>query len=273
MIESIERLALNESLTEAVNHENDEINALLRKYVGKKNIPAKARKAIEDAGITIDNKWDEISFEGPNGRRLGGSGRTYRTGPMAPQYHYKDDDFGSYYTDEERAKRKSTKNSEEGIVRDPSWDLSRSGTDREKNSWDKVDLKGYLTTNKPRLSARERKDALKYPGAGDHTWSDWHSDYTITNSEYEKELRPYSDDYKRAVDERTKGQRMRDIYYKDSGMKTDDEIEAEVEKFRQKLLNARKSAEGGVQRYTNQINQANSDIDEIKARARAKHNK
>ena len=100
---------LFESLTEAVNHENDEINALIRKYVGKKNIPAKARKAIEDAGITIDNKWDEISFEGPNGRRLGGSGRTYRTGPMAPQYHYKDDDFGSYYTDEERAKRKSTK--------------------------------------------------------------------------------------------------------------------------------------------------------------------
>lgn len=270
---------LNESLdrkyylTEKVNHENDEINALLRKYVGKKNIPDKARKAIEDAGITVDKRWDEISFIGPNGRRLGGSGRTWRTGPMAPQYHYKDDDFGSYYTDEQRAIRKSEKNSEKGINREPNWDLSIRGTDREKNSWDKVDLKGYLTTNKPEISARERRDALKYPGAGDHTWSNWNSDYTVTNSEYEKELRPYSDDYKRAVDERNKGQRFRDMKYTDSGMKTDDEIEAEVEKFRQQLLNARKSAESSVQRYTNQINQANADIDEIKARARARHNK
>ena len=266
--ESLER----NYLTEKVNWDNEEINALLRKYVGKKNIPVKAQKAIEDAGIKINRDADgEIEFVGPNGKELSAYGRTYKKGPMKPQSH----DTGyisSYKSPEEQGRERHLKQLGNSINRNDFWDMSKSGgqyNDPSVKAWDKVDMKGYLTKEKPSMTHQERRDALEYPGAGDSSYYTWRDDdYNIVSSQYAKNLRPYSDDYKRASDIRNSGQRMKDSYFKSNGMRTDDEIEAEVEKFRQKLIKEREHAEKSVQIYNDQINDANAEIDAIKARAK-----
>lgn len=212
--ESLER----KYLTERINHENDEINALLRQYVGKKNIPAKAKKAIEDAGIDIekDDDWG-IRFIGPNNKVLSADGRTWKSGPVPPQSDFERRNYSKY-----------------GGYDGTSWDLAKNANDYRafersnqlRKSWDAVDLKGYLDSDRPRKNAEDRKSIV------DPSYSRVASRY----QDGDMNLRPHSDPYRSLKDAEDDAVSMRDFKRNYYGIKSDEEIEAEVQAFRDKLI-------------------------------------
>lgn len=208
--ESLER---KYSLTEKVNHENDEINALLKQYIGKKNIPSKAIKAIEDAGIEINGIGDNISFKGPNGKELKGWGRNDRVGPKKPMEHKR----------------------WQPHLRNSNWDLSKNQSRYDpiaSNSWDKVDLKGYLDSDRP-----DNPDYTdyEYPGAaGQRSAVDyWSGEVENTTA---GSLRPYSDKYKNMKEKERRAKQSRDFERRNSGVLSDEEIEEKVREFRDNLI-------------------------------------
>ena len=248
MIESIERLALNESLTEAVNHENDEINSLLRQYVGKKNIPSKAVKAIEDAGIQIEGMGDRIRFIGPHGKQLSGWGRTDRQGPKRPMTH-----------------SKSKWRKEQDQFRNSNWDLSQGRGYRgstyykepEGDSWDKVDLKSYLDSN--RNNTWYDYEEYSSPGsAGERSAVDY---FGGPSSKEAASLRPYSDKYQNMKKEKENAEWDRDYNRKEYGILSDDEIEDRVRQFRDDLIRKNSDSKSKNQRAEDRYDKAVSDID------------
>lgn len=122
----------NESLTEAENPENAEINSVIRRTVGKKNISKKDAQALADAGIERDEYGDLI---GKNGRRLVKSGTTV-SGPWKTYHKYGKTDYRKGYDGKTNR-----------------WDLRRNSADmvasKHADKWDKVDLKNYLDSEKP----------------------------------------------------------------------------------------------------------------------------
>ena len=215
LTESLER----NYLTERINHENDEINALLRQYVGKKNIPAKAKKAIEDAGISIEqNEYDSgIIFRGPNGKTLRADGRTWKSGPVPPQSEYERRIYSKY-----------------GGYDGTSWDLAKNANDYRafersnqlRKSWDAVDLKGYLDSDRLRKNVEDRKSIV------DPSYSRVASRY----QDGDMSLRPHSDPYRSLKDAEDDAISTRDFRRGYYGIKSDEEIEAEVQAFRDKLI-------------------------------------
>ena len=217
LTESLESMYLSEK----INHENDEINALLRKYVGKKNIPDKARKAIEDAGITVKKASDDwggtISFIGPHGKVLDGQGRTWKSGPSTPQNKHTRRTYSKYGSESERG-----------------WDLALNNNDYRKaersadlrKSWDAVDLKGYLDSDRERMSTVDRKKLVD-------------PSYSLPADNYyngDVNLRPHSDPYRSLKDKEADAISTRDWRRGYYGIKSDEDIEAEVQKFRDELI-------------------------------------
>lgn len=157
---------LDESLIEAVNHENDEINEIIRRTVGKKNISKADAKALADAGITRDKYGDLV---GKNGRRLAKHGRTEVYGPSH-----------TVRTAKPRTNQDGTRTA--GFQRKvPEWNFSKNPSrwdvgSRGVENFDNVDLKNYL--DKPRND----------------------TPYNI-NQKIQKSLRPYSDEYKELKDQ------------------------------------------------------------------------
>ena len=212
----------HKTLTEKVNHENDEINALLRQYVGKKNIPAKAAKAIEAAGITInrDKYNNTIAFIGPHGKKLSAYGRVTKNGPNPPQTDYERRNF-----------------SKGGGYGRTQWDLSTTGdgdpydrdhlsSEEAKKSWNAADLKGYLDSDRPKMSFEDRKATVD-PS---------YSPRAVYADQMDLNLRPHSDPYRWLKDKEENALWTRDHRRGWYDIKSDDEIEAEVQAFRDKLV-------------------------------------
>lgn len=124
---------LNESLiVEAENPDNAEINALIRKVIGKKNISKKDAQALADAGIERSEAGD---LTGKNGRRLVKYGSAIH-GPGKTYHKYQKTDYRKGHD------AKTTR-----------WDLRKNSADmagrKHADKWDKVDLKNYLDSEKP----------------------------------------------------------------------------------------------------------------------------
>lgn len=243
LTESLESMYLSEK----INHENDEINALLRKYVGKKNIPDKARKAIEDAGITVKKASDDwggtISFIGPHGKVLDGQGRTWRSGPSTPQSKW---DRRSY--------------SMNGGYTDTGWDMALNNNDYRRadrsaalrKSWDAVDLKGYLDSDRERMSTVDRKKLVD-------------PSYSLPADKFyngDVNLRPHSDPYRILRDRETDAVRSRDWERKYYNIKSDDEIEAEVQKFRDELIRKNDRNKKNNQEAEDEASAASAAVDQ-----------
>ena len=236
---------LMESLNEAVNHENDEINALLRKYVGKKNISAKDRKTIEAAGIRVEDVGDRIRFIGPHGKQLSGWGRTDRQGPKRPMRHSK-------YS----WRRK------EDAIRSGTWDLSTGrgwgGEPYYKNpegdSWDKVDLKGYLDSDRD-------PEWLDYYDYRDPGFAGKWADMGSRRPEAAKSLRPYSDEYKQLRQREERAKWSRDYNRRNYGILSDDELEDKVREFRDQLAYQNERSKVRNKDAEDEYDKAVSDVD------------
>ena len=135
---------LTESLTEAENPENAEINSVIRRTVGKKNISKKDAQALADAGIERDEYGD---LTGKNGRRLVKSGTAIH-GPGKTYHKYGKTDYRKGYDG------KTTR-----------WDLRKNSADmvgaKHADKWDKVDLKNYLDSEKPHNEWETEQDSNK----------------------------------------------------------------------------------------------------------------
>lgn len=227
---------LNESFTlnEAENPDNAEINALIRKVVGKKNISKKDAKALADAGIERDENGD---LTGKNGRRLvkygtaiHGPSKTYLKRPRQ-----RGEDVPAW--------RKTGKDNT--VTR---WDLRKNSSDyygsMHADKWDKVDLKNYLDSEMPH--------------------NEWE-----TEQEIDTKLRPYSDQYQELKDKRDTAARW--AAREDEYINSEEDIEKLVQEYRDKLMKERKhriaakeEEEGSREFYDKRLN-------DLKAKAKAKH--
>lgn len=227
---------LNESFTlnEAENPDNAEINALIRKVVGRKNISKKDAQALADAGIERDENGD---LTGKNGRRLvkwgtaiHGPSQTYLKRPRQ-----RGEDVPAW--------RKTGKDNT--VTR---WDLRKNSSDyygsKHADKWDKVDLKNYLDSEKPH--------------------NEWE-----TEQEIDKKLRPYSDKYQELKDRRDTAARW--AAREDEYINSEEDIEKLVQEYRDKLMKerqhrikAKEDEEGSKEFYDKQIK-------DIQAQAKAKH--
>ena len=238
LTESLERKYLDEK----VNHENDEINALLRQYVGKKNIPTKAKKVIEDAGITINGIGEDIMFKGPNGKKLTSYSRLEKVGPKTPMEH-------------------TGWRSRRDHERTNYWNLSKSNgyynKPKQGDSWDKVDLKNYLDSDR-NIDFSDYED-FKHPGSlgARPAITDWGDD----GPEEAKSLRPYSDRYKKMKDDESRAEGNRDYYRKNYTILSDNEIEDKVREFKDNLLKNNERNKKTVNNSEDKYNKIVSDID------------
>lgn len=227
---------LNESFTlnEAENPDNAEINALIRKVVGRKNISKKDAKALADAGIERDENGD---LTGKNGRRLvkygtaiHGPSKTYLKRPRQ-----RGEDVPAW--------RKTGKDNT--VTR---WDLRKNSGDyygsKNADKWDKVDLKNYLDSEKPE--------------------SEWETEQAMN-----QKLRPYSDKYQEL--KRQKANAEWDANWDSEKIKSEEEIEKLVQEYRDKLMKQRayhmkelEKEEGSKEFYDKQIK-------DLQAQAKAKH--
>ena len=227
---------LNESFTlnEAENPDNAEINALIRKVIGKKYISKKDLAALEAAGITRDENGD---LTGKNGRRLVKSGSTIY-GPSST-YLKRPRQRG----EDVPAWRKTGKDNT--VTR---WDLRKNSADyygsKNADKWDKVDLKNYLDSEKPN--------------------NEWE-----TEQEIDKKLRPYSDKYQELKDRRDTAARW--AAREDEYINSEEDIEKLVQEYRDKLMKerqhrikAKEDEEGSKEFYDKQIK-------DVQAQAKAKH--
>jgi hypothetical protein len=122
----LEEDKFNESLTEARNPENAEVNAIIRKHLGKKSKISKKEQAVLDKyGISRDEYGD---FTGPNGKKLMANGRKSFSGPEAPVI---------------RGFRRDRGN------QDFDWSSDSFYMDGNEESFDAVDYANYLTKEQP----------------------------------------------------------------------------------------------------------------------------
>ncbi len=217
-------------LTEARNSENDEINALIRKNLGKKNISKKDMQALTDAGITV---YPDGDMRGPNGRLLQkGLGRVYGPSQTVYKYNKHDSPFGP---------------NRNGDRTTTYWNLRKNGrgfSARNADKFDEVDLKNYL--DKPARS------------------TEWEREQEINKS-----LRPYSDDYKRAKDNKDFHDRVAGEYSAD--VMSDEEIESKVQEYKDRLIRLRDSAKSNSAYNNKESQEYQQIIDDAKARAKARH--
>ena len=226
---------LNESLlVEAENPDNAEINALIRKVIGKKNISKKDAKALADAGI---ERSENGSLTGKNGRKLTkwgttiyGPSKTFRKRPRQ-----RGEDVPDW-----RKTGKDDKNTR--------WDLRKNSGDyygsKNVDKWDKVDLKNYLDSEQPH--------------------NEWETEQAI-----DQKLRPYSDKYQELKSDRETANRW--AGYEQDDIKSEEEIEKLVQEYRDKLMKQRayhmkelEKEEGSREFYDKQIK-------DLQAQAKAKH--
>lgn len=188
----------NNSLTEARNPENDEVNAIIRKHLGKKsNITKKEQEILDRYNISRDENGD---FTGTNGRKLKSIGRKRKSihGPEVP---------GKY-----------------GMRGIQMWDWSAHSPRYfgSEDSFNEVDYANYLTKEQPGEGKYPSENSYYYNTKGSSTPSE------------DKDLRPYSDTYKNL-----KGKLYQKEYNVELDKKTqpmsDEEIEAKVAEFRDKL--------------------------------------
>lgn len=182
---------LNESFTlnEAENPDNAEINALIRKVIGKKNISKKDAQALADAGIERSEAGD---LTGKNGRRLVKYGSAIH-GPGKTYYKYPKTDYRKGHD------AKTTR-----------WDLRKNSADmagrKHADKWDKVDLKNYLDSEKPdseweteqEMNKKLRPYSDKYQELkrqkANAEWdANWDSEKIKSEDEIEKLVQEYRD--------------------------------------------------------------------------------
>ena len=134
----------HDKLNEAENPENAEINSVIRRTVGKKNISKKDAQALADAGIERDEYGD---LTGKNGRRLVKSGTAIH-GPGKTYHKYGKTDYRKGYDG------KTTR-----------WDLRKNSADmvgaKHADKWDKVDLKNYLDSEQPHSEWETEQESNK----------------------------------------------------------------------------------------------------------------
>lgn len=181
---------LNESLlVEAENPDNADINALIRKVIGKKNISKKDAQALADAGIERDEYGD---LTGKNGRRLTKWGSAIH-GPGKTYYKYPKTDYRKGHD------AKTTR-----------WDLRKNSADmagrKHADKWDKVDLKNYLDSEKPDSEWETEQEMdkklrpysdkyqeLKRQKANAEWDANWDSEKIKSEEEIEKLVQEYRD--------------------------------------------------------------------------------
>ena len=181
---------LNESLiVEAENPDNAEINALIRKVIGKKNISKKDAQALADAGIERSEAGD---LTGKNGRRLVKYGSAIH-GPGKTYYKYPKTDYRKGHD------AKTTR-----------WDLRKNSADmagrKHADKWDKVDLKNYLDSEKPDSEWETEQEMdkklrpysdkyqeLKRQKANAEWDANWDSEKIKSEEEIEKLVQEYRD--------------------------------------------------------------------------------
>ena len=227
-------------LNEARNPENDEVNAILKNKIGKAKLTKKEQEILDKYGITR-NEYGE--WVGPNGKTMWkGSGKSVY-GPYAPGKHSKS----------------------------RTWEL---GTERgypknkqHKNSYDEVDFANYLT--------KEPTDS-EYTETDRGDWEAYNKNFAKRHREYatsdmRKANRPYSDDYKRAKEHRDHNQKWADREAKN--IMSDDEIEKMVNDYREKLKKRQELDSKDMHEYQQTADENQKEIDDIIARAKAKHHK
>lgn len=220
----------SESLNEARNPENDEVNAILKNKIGKARLTKKEQEILDKYGITRDEDGDWI---GPNGKRIWKVSGKSIYGPTAP---------GKYH-------------------KSRTWELGNQGgypkNPQHKDSYDEVDFANYLT---------------KEPT--DFNYSQPYRGRAVNNEPYEtpamgKANRPYSDDYKTAKESRDYNQRRAN----DIDVMSDDEVEKEIDEYRKKLKQSQQSGQKVKDRIQGKADKNQKEIDNIIARAKAKHQK
>lgn len=223
---------LDESLNEARNPENDEVNAILKNKIGKARLTKKEQEILDKYGITRDEDGDWI---GPNGKRMYKGAEKTVYGPTAP---------GKYH-------------------KSRTWELGNQKgypkNRRHKDSYDEVDFANYLT---------------KEPT--DFNYSQPYRGKAVDNKPYEtpamsKANRPYSDDYKAAKEYRDRNQKWADR--EAENIMSDDEIEKMVNDYREKLKKRQELDSKDMHKYQQSANENQKEIDDIIARAKAKHQK
>ena len=204
---------MNEScdLTEAVNPENEEVNAIIKKYLGKKGVPNKKEQAVLDKyGI----KKDEYGrFVGPKGATLYGD-RTSVMGPSKPgrttrtrwgKYRSNSEPFGWFDKSKTGGKYKNPK---------------------DVDALDKIDYANYLTKVDPDEPRGKNKE-----------WS--------VDAENEYSMKPYSEPYKDAKKD-AKYERRRQQTEIDDILADKKEIERRQRSIERSKENAKKHAENAA---------------------------
>lgn len=128
---------------------------------------------------------------------------------------------------------------------------------QHRDSYDEVDFANYLT---------------KEPT--DFNYSQPYRGRAVNNEPYEtpamgKANRPYSDDYKTAKEYRDYNQGRADEYT----VMSDDEIEKEIDEYRKKLKQSQQSDQRVKDRIQGKADKNQKEIDDIIAKAKAKHQK
>lgn len=229
-------------LNEKRNPENDEVNAIIRKRMRPSaKITKKEQEVLDRYGI---RKNEDGIFVGPNGKVLRTEyGKVSPTsGPKRPEWH-----FGK----------------NRGAMEPPYSHRHHSYIDMNDEN---VDFANYLTSEKDSDANYENEIRAKSKG--------YRPKSIYTKSEYDS-LHPYSDDYKRAKSESDWAKSELDWRNKVYGddIKSDDEIEAEVERFKQDLINRNKANKSYIQQSQDEYDEREKARQDILDKARAKHQK
>lgn len=226
-------------LDEARNPENDEVNSIIKKHLGKKShISKKEQEILDKYGISRDEYG---RFKGKNGELLSKSSTTVY-GPRKSN--------GGY-----------------GIKRD--WDLSKGYNNpnyqETADSFDNVDFANYLNKDHGDTSVADR---AIYNRRKNRWW-----DYDSTQAENDA-LRPYSDEYKVLKDNEANKKDWVDWYRKTYPYDSDEDVEKKVAEYKQKLLRDRDYNKQRIDRSQADYDKASKELndfrDSIKAKQAAK---
>lgn len=192
-------------ITEAVNPENEEVNAIIKKYLGKKKkMPNKREQAILDKyGIEKDEYG---GFVGPKGARIYAD-RTSVMGPSKPGRTTRTR-WGDKYRSDSQTNGYFEKSKTGGEYIKP----------EDVDALDKIDYANYLTKVDPREPRGKSKESSV----------DFENEYA---------MKPYSEPYKDAK-EREKNERRWQSYDVDRML----DIEKEIEHHQRDLEGRKKSA-------------------------------
>lgn len=232
---------LSESLTEARNPENDEVNAIIKKHLGKKShISKKEQEILDKYGISRDEYG---RFKGKNGEVLAKSSTTVYGPRKASRY---------------------------GTIR-RNWDLSKGYNNpnyqKTADSFDNVDFANYLNKDHGDTTSIDR---TIYDSRRKDRWRD---DYAFTQAEKDA-LKPYSDEYKALKDSADYEKNWLDYNKNEYSYDSDEDIEKKVAEYKQKLLRDRdhnKQRMDSIQAdYDKASKELNDFRDSIKAKQAAK---